>query len=112
MLIHKEEISLSTALGMRISTMLGKRNMSQRKLADRVQITEQQLSRYISGDREPKPETIANIATALKTTSDYLLGIEEGEFNFNQIRRLIARNASDMSDDEKRELMDALFGKE
>lgn len=103
---------MSKELGMRISTMLGKRNMSQRKLADRVQITEQQLSRYISGDREPKPETIANIATALKTTSDYLLGMEEGEFNFNQIRRLIARNASDMSDDEKRELMDALFGKE
>lgn len=99
-------------MGARISEMLEKRNMSQRKLAERIRISEQQLSRYISGDREPKPETIANIATVLQTTSDYLLGLDEGEFNFNQVRRLIARNASDMSDDEKRKLMDALFGKE
>ena len=103
---------MSKELGMRISDMLKKRNMSQRKLAERIQISEQQLSRYISGDREPKPEMIANMATALQTTSDYLLGLEEGEFNFNQVRRLIARKASDMSDDEKRELMNALFGKE
>lgn len=103
---------MSKEMGARISDMLEKRNMSQRKLAERIQITEQQLSRYISGDREPKPETVANMATALQTTSDYLLGLEEGEFNLNKVRRLIARNASDMSDDEKRELMDALFGKE
>ena len=103
---------MSREMGARISDMLEKRNMSQRKLAERIQITEQQLSRYISGDREPKPETVANMATALQTTSDYLLGLEEGEFNFNKVRRLIARNASDMSNDEKRELMDALFGKE
>ena len=103
---------MSKEMGARICEMLEKRNMSQRKLAQRIQISEQQLSRYISGDREPKPETVANMATALQTTSDYLLGIEEGEFNFNRVRRLIARNAEEMSDDEKRELMDALFGKE
>lgn len=103
---------MSREIGLRISDMLKKRNMTQRKLAERIQITEQQLSRYISGEREPKPETVANLATALQTTSDYLLGIEEGDFNFNQVRRLIARNASNMSDDKKRKLMDALFGKE
>ncbi len=99
-------------MGARISEMLEKRNMSQRKLAERIQVTEQQLSRYISGDREPKPETVANMATALQTTSDYLLGLEEGEFNFNMVRRLVARNASNMSDEEKRALMDDIFGKE
>ena len=103
---------MSKEMGARISEILEKRNMSQRKLAERIHITEQQLSRYISGNREPKPETVANMATALQTTSDYLLGLEDGEFNLNQVRRLIARNASEMTDDEKRELMDALFGKE
>lgn len=103
---------MSKELGNRISEMLEKRNLNQRQLASRINITEAQLSRYISGDREPKPSTLANIATALQTTSDYLLGIDDGEFNLNQIRRLIARNASDLTDDEKRELMDALFGKE
>ena len=70
------------------------------------------MSRYISGDREPKPETIANIATALHTTSDYLLGIENEEFSHPQVRRLLARNASKMTDKEKKELIDALFGED
>ena len=103
---------MSREMGARIADMLEKRNMSQRELAGRIQITEQQLSRYISGDREPKPETVANIATALQTTSDYILGLEDGDFNISQVRRLIARNASGMTDDQKRELMDAIFGKE
>jgi transcriptional regulator with XRE-family HTH domain len=103
---------MSKDMGIRITEMLDKRSMTQRKLAERIQISEQQLSRYISGDREPRPETIANMATALQTTSDFLLGLEDGEFNFNKVRRLIARNASKMSDEKKRELMDALFGKE
>lgn len=70
------------------------------------------MSRYISGDREPKPETLANIATALHTTSDYLLGIEHDEFDYPRVRRIIARNASAMTDEEKRALINALFGEE
>ncbi len=97
-------------LGIKISKILRNRTMTQKELADRLNISEGQLSRYISGDREPKADMIANIATALSTTSDYLLGIEKGEFNHSKIKRLIARNAENMTDTEKRELMNALFG--
>lgn len=103
---------MSKELGIRIARMLEIRKMSQRQLAALLNISEAQLSRYITGDREPKPDTLANIATALQTTSDYLLGLESGEFNVNQVRRLIARNASDLTDEEKRVLMNALFGGE
>ena len=99
-------------LGDRIAEMLVKRNMTQRKLASRLNITEAQLSRYISGDREPKPETIANLATALQTTSDYLLGLDDVAFNHSKVRRMIARNASSMSNEQKKALMNALFGEE
>lgn len=99
-------------LGKRITDMLKMRNMKQRQLANRLNISEAQLSRYISGEREPKPEMIANIATALQTTSDYLLGIENEEFNHNRVRRLIARNAAKMTNEEKRALMNAIFGEE
>ena len=56
---------------------------------------------------------VANLATALRTTSDYLLGIEEDD-NFSQprIKRMIARNADNMTAEEKRELINALFGEE
>lgn len=103
---------MSKELGNRISQMLEKRNMRQRDLAMRINITEAQLSRYISGDREPKPETVANMATALQTTSDYLLGIDDDTFNHRRIRRMIARNATSMTNEEKRALINAIFGED
>lgn len=99
-------------LGRRISEMLQKRGISQKKLAEQIGITETAMSRYIAGTREPKPDVIANIATALHTTSDYLLGIENDDFNYYHVRRIIARNAPSMTDQEKKALIDALFGEE
>ena len=99
-------------LGLRIAESLQKKGMTQKELSERIGVTEAVISRYISGDREPKPEMLANIATALHTTSDFLLGIENDEFNHSRIRRMIARNASYMTEQEKRELINALFGEE
>ena len=99
-------------LGSRIPETVQKRGMTQKELAGRIGVTEAVISRYISGDREPKPDALANIATALHTTSDFLLGIETEEFNHSRILRMIARNASSMTDQEKRELINALFGEE
>lgn len=97
-------------LGLRITETLQKRGMTQKELASLIGVTEAVISRYVSGDREPKPDTLANIATALHTTSDYLLGIENEEFDHSRIRRMIARNASKMTEKERKELIDALFG--
>lgn len=99
-------------LGQRISTVLQQRNMTQKELATRIGLTEASMSRYISGDRDPKPDVLANIATALQTTSDFLLGIENEDFSHARIRRMIARNASAMSEQEKRDLINALFGED
>lgn len=99
-------------LGLKITETLQKRGMTQKELAARVGITEAVISRYISGEREPKPDMLANIATALSTTSDYLLGIENGEFNFPGIKRIIARNSGILTEQEKKELINAIFGEE
>lgn len=103
---------MSNDLGRRIAESLQKQNIMQKNLAERVGVTEATMSRYISGEREPKPDTLANIATALNTTSDYLLGIENDDFNYPQIKRMIGRNASKMTDEEKRALINALFGED
>lgn len=103
---------MSQTLGKRISDLLKIRGMQQKELAERIGLNEATMSRYISGDRDPKPEVIANIATALHTTSDYLLGIERDEFDFARVQRVIARNASSLTDQEKKELINALFGEE
>lgn len=99
-------------LGQRILSAIRLNGISQKELASRLGITEGVISRYVSGEREPKPDMIANIATALHTTSDYLLGIEHDEFDYPRIRRMIARNASSMTESEKKELINALFGEE
>ena len=100
-------------IGNRISYLLIKNGITQKELADRINVSESVVSRYISGEREPKANVLANIATALRTTSDYLLGIEENDnFSQSRIKRMIARNADNMTVEEKRELINALFGEE
>lgn len=101
-------------LGGRIAESLTQYNMSQRELADKAGITEVSMSRYIKGDRVPKGTTLANIATALHTTTDFLLngegsGTGDFESEYYQIHRLIARNASQMSPKQRRELIIALL---
>lgn len=99
-------------IGARIYNALNKKGISQKELAERINVSEAVVSRYINGQREPKANIIANIATALNTTSDYLLGIESDEFNQARVKRMIARNADNMTKEEKKELIDALFGED
>ena len=103
---------MSKELGAKIQEALSAQGMTQKELALRIGATEATLSRYVSGDREPKPNVLANIATALHTTSDFLLGIEDAKYDHPKIRRIIARNASFMSEQEKKELINALFGED
>lgn len=97
----------------RLSELLKKNNITQKELAQRIGVTTATLCRYVSGERVPNGDTVANIATALRTTSDYLLGREsDKEFDFPNIERIIARNASQMTLQEKKQLINALFGDE
>ena len=103
---------MAKELGSRIAETLKELNMTQRELALRIGVTEAVVSRYISGDRDPKPEVLANIATALQTTTDYLLGTEkEGDIDgdYPIIVRLIARNSSNMTTEQKSRIVNALL---
>ena len=102
---------MENTFGGRILDLLNKQNMTQKELAEIIGVTESVISRYISGDREPKPNMIANIATALHTTYDYLLGLDE-DYNYPKIFRIIARNSSKITKEERRQLLTALFGEE
>lgn len=103
---------MSKELGEKLLGLMKKQGITQRQLAERLNTTEASLSRYVNGEREPKADMLANIATALNTTSDYLLGIEKDDFDFPKLERLLARNSSRMSDQEKRALITALFGED
>lgn len=92
--------------GKRIQSLLKSSGMTQRELAERVGATESAVSKYISGDREPRAEVLANIATALSTTVEYLLGKDEGlDTPFGTIYDLCARHASQMTPEERNKLV-------
>ena len=103
---------MNKTLGDRISEQLEKYGLTQRELAEQVNVTEVSMSRYIKGDRVPRGPIIANIAKALHTTTDYLLGKEsdeDPETMYYQTQRVIARNAKSWSAKQKADLVNAIF---
>lgn len=107
----KGEISMGKELGNKILKLLNIQKMTQKDLAATLNTTEATISRYVSGDRDPKAEVLANIATALHTTSDYLLGIENNdEFDVSAMTTILARNSNKISENERKLLIKAIFG--
>ncbi len=106
---------MDNILGGRISDLLQKNGLSQRELAEKVNVTEVSMSRYIKGDRVPKGPIIANIAAVLHTTSEDLLGLEpedDSELEYYRTQRAIARNAKSWTQKQKADLVNALFESE
>ena len=103
---------MKNILGERISELISQKGITQRELASMVHVTDVSMSRYVKGERIPKGPIIANIAKALNTTSDYLLGQEtekgDSELQYYQVQRLIARNAKDWSLKQKQDLISVL----
>lgn len=66
-------------MGDRIKLALEMRNMKQKELAKRVGMTEVTISRYVTGDREPKADAIIAICNALCVSADWLLGMTRKE---------------------------------
>ena len=95
----------------RLHELMQQNGYTQRELASVIGVTESAMSRYLKGDREPKIDTIANLATALNTTSDYLIFGISKEDDFSEIYRLVARSTSAMSNEEKMKLMKVLIDK-
>ena len=113
--LETRKIRMNNILGERISDLLQKNGLTQRELAEKVNVTEVSMSRYIKGDRVPKGPIIANIATALHTTSDYLLGQEveeDSELEYYRTQRSVARNAKSWTQKQKADLVNALFESE
>lgn len=99
----------------RLRSLMKQRGITQRRLAERINVTEASMSRYVKGERKPRLNAVADMATALHTTSDYLLGrdsVHDETFDFVQVRRMLARHASELTAEEKNELINALFAKE
>ena len=100
---------MSLELGRRIAEGIKRNNMTQRELAEKIFVAEASMSRYIKGEREPKPDVLADIARELNTSVDYLLGMETAGYNHLQILQIITENARHMTNMQKRDIVLALL---
>lgn len=94
--------------GERIKTLLKEEKMTQKQLAELSGVTESALSHYIKGDRISSGVISANIAYALRTTVNYILG-KEDILDFSNVKRILEQNKNKMTNEEKAELIELLY---
>ena len=100
-----------TRIGDRIAKLLKESGYTQKELALMCGVTEAAMCRYLKNEREPKIEVVANIATALNTTVEYLITGKEDQTAFEDVYRLVARGTISMTDEEKIKLIKLLMEK-
>ena len=71
-------------IGKRIVHLRELKGWSQREIALRVKLNVSVMNRIESGERPVKDQELADIARALDTTSDYLLGITDNPNQMNE----------------------------
>ena len=98
-------------IGDRILALMKQSGYTQKELAGMVGVTESAMSHYVKNEREPKIEVVANLATALNTTSDYLIYGRKEEASFADLENLVARSIATMTLEEKMKLAELLFKK-
>jgi transcriptional regulator with XRE-family HTH domain len=69
-------------------------HMSQEELAEAMQTVQATISRYERGENDPTADSLAALARALRTSSDWLLGLSES-------LSLPAQTKADLSDLER-----------
>ena len=96
-------------LGGRILALSKEKYITQKDLAMMVGVTESALSRYINNERVPRLEILANLATALDTTVDYLTTGVKPETDFDEIYRLVARSSYALTEEQKMKIIEAVM---
>lgn len=94
--------------GRRLEMLLAKRGLSQGGLARRIGVTPAAMSRYVSGDREPRLVTVTAIANELQVPLTELL--EDAPPAGDWVIRMAARTP--FTEEQKRRLREIISGGE
>ena len=92
----------------RVKDLMKENRYSQKRLCEMCGITEAAFSRYMTSDRLPKTEILANIANILHTTSDYLTG-NDTNYGYEQLEVLLASSKDNLSLNQKKKLVEILM---
>ena len=67
-------------LNQRIRLLRLARNMNQVELANRLGVTKQSVSNWANDNIQPSIEMLMKLAAVFSVSTDYMLGIESGEY--------------------------------
>ena len=99
-------------IGTNIKKELERKKINQKELCKMTGISEANMSKYLSSDKALRSDVVAKIARALDVNIYQLLGLQEKEGNTFDICKtaLLARSGSNLTDKEKQELINLIFG--
>lgn len=66
-----------TKTGQRIRELRNERGISQKDLAGKIGVAQNTIAQYEKGTAKTSLDVLVNLADILKTTTDYLLGLED-----------------------------------
>lgn len=102
----------SEKLGKKISELCKQQGIKQKELAEKVGVTQVSMSRYVTGERVPRLNTLKEIAKILKTTPEYLMDCESNEDTeqvYYRARRIVICNSKNWTMKQKAELINTLL---
>ena len=99
---------MEETFAMRLQELIKKSGYTQKQVAELVGVTEAAFSRYMNSERIPKTAILANIATCLQTTSQYLLTGKDPFSDFAELRGFVARSAENITAEERTDLIKLL----
>ena len=76
----------SLEVGSRIKKLIEDKELTQKEVAEKLDITEATLSRYINGQRKPTGDTLIQLSRILETTTDYILKGEKETPNLKTLK--------------------------
>lgn len=102
-------IFMNKELANRLCKLISEKGIVKSELANDIGVSPSALSKYLSGDLEPNSRVLANLATALEVTVDFLLGIEKAKLNpMLECQRVFMRNRESLTDEDRFKLMNII----
>lgn len=98
----------------RVKELMEEKKMSQKQLSELSNISEASICRYLRGNCNVRLDIIANLAKALDVNESYLIGETNKQESKNfklQVRDILARNRNVITDQDKMDIINMLYGK-
>ena len=98
----------------KVKDLMNSSGMSQKELSKKSKVSEASLSRYLSGSLKPRIDVISNIARVFCLTASDLIQSDDNlknDFNvYDETISVVTRNRKKLTNEEKAEIVKALFG--